>query len=93
MQYLCASSIKNLLYENWTQVSTTDKNDIKYFIFNFLQGKGLACERQTLNMMMALLARIIKLTWFDINSSNATVTELFTLFDVRIVLVHDFSAD
>jgi hypothetical protein len=53
------------MYDNWAQISLSDKMDVKYYILNFFSNKALTCERQTLKMMMALLARILKLTWFD----------------------------
>eukprot|EP00347_Sterkiella_histriomuscorum_P015544 403356631 len=82
VQYLSASSLKNLLTENWDKISFDSKFNIKFYILNYLCGKALQQDRQVLNMMMALLAKILRLSWFDLPDMQISIVELNKLFEI-----------
>ncbi len=64
-QYLSASALKNILGENWNKIPVQEKMAIKDYLLNFLANKALGCDKQVMRMMIILLARICKLSWFD----------------------------
>ncbi|CDW76789.1 importin-n-terminal domain-containing protein [Stylonychia lemnae] len=64
-QYLSASALKNLLGDNWLKIPLEEKVAIKEYLLNFLANKALKCNRQVMKMMIILLAKISKLSWFD----------------------------
>lgn len=82
VQYLAASALKNLLTENWDKISFNDKFNIKFYILNYLCGKALQQDRQVLNMMMVLLSKILRMSWFDLPDMQVSLVELNKLFEV-----------
>lgn len=63
-QYLAASALKNLLGENWLKIPVQEKVNIKDYLLNFLANKGMA-DKSVTNMIILLLSKISKLSWFD----------------------------
>lgn len=82
-QYLAASALKNLLGDNWGKIPVTEKAGIKDYLLNFLAQTALRCDRQVMKMMIILLAKICKLSWFDHPELQTMVTEITTLYNVR----------
>jgi len=81
-QYLAASSLKNLLGDNWLKIPLQEKAAIKDYLLNFLASKALQCDRQVMRMMIILLAKICKLSWFDHPELQTVVTEITALYTV-----------
>ncbi len=46
---------------------------------NFLVNHAMKCERQVMKMMIILLAKITKLSWFDHPELQTVVTEITQL--------------
>ena len=83
-QYLSASALKNLLGDNWLKIPLEEKVAIKDYLLNFLANKALKCNRQVMRMMIILLAKISKLSWFDHPELQNVVQEINQLFNVNI---------
>ena len=81
-QYLAATALKNLLGDNWGKIPVQDKAGIKDYLLNFLAQKALSCEREVMRMMIILLAKICKLSWFDHPELQTMVNEITTLYNV-----------
>lgn len=56
--------------------------NLKYYIISYFFQKALQSDRHVLNAMMALLAKIIKMSWFDYPEMQIAVDELNHLFNV-----------
>ncbi|CDW71253.1 exportin-like protein [Stylonychia lemnae] len=82
VQFLSASALKNLLTEHWSQISFDDKFNTKFYILNYLCGKALQQDRQVMNMMMTLLAKILKMSWLDLPDMQVSISELNKVFDL-----------
>ena len=76
VQFLAASALKNILGECWLKIGIQDKMAIKEYLMNFLVNHAMKCERQVMKMMIILLAKITKLSWFDHPELQTVVTEI-----------------
>eukprot|EP00347_Sterkiella_histriomuscorum_P000570 403375338 len=75
-QYLSASALKNLLGDNWLKIPLEEKVAIKEYLLGFLANKAMKVDRQVMKMMIILLAKISKLSWFDHPELQNVVTEM-----------------
>ena len=78
-QALAASSIKNLFVRHWSAIPTEEKLAIKDYILNFLAAKGVQLSQQVLKMIIILLAKVVKMSWFDHPELQAIVPDLSKL--------------
>jgi hypothetical protein len=79
---LAASALKNLLGDNWLKIPIQEKMVIKDYLLGFLANKALGCDKQVMRMMILLLARICKLSWFDHPELQTVITDITQLFNV-----------
>jgi hypothetical protein len=71
-----------LLSDNWNKIPVQEKIAIKDYLLNFLANKALQCDKQVMRMMILLLAKICKLSWFDHPELQTMITEITHLFSV-----------
>ena len=64
-QYLAASSLKQLFTTHWPKIANHEKVGIKDYLLMFLINKGVSCEQHVLKMVIILLAKVVKMSWFD----------------------------
>jgi exportin-7 len=64
-QYLAASSLKQLFTTHWSKIANPEKVGIRNYLLMFLVNKGVSCEQQVLKMVIILLAKVVKMSWFD----------------------------
>jgi hypothetical protein len=64
-QYLAASSLKQLFTTHWSKIPSQEKVGIKDYLLNFLVNKGVNSDQQVLKMVIILLAKVVKMSWFD----------------------------
>ncbi len=81
-QYLAASGIKQLLTDQWLKVETQEKLQIKNYLLQFLAQKGPEADRQVLKMVIVLLCKVAKMSWFDHPELQGIVQELSPLFQM-----------
>lgn len=55
---------------------------IKDYLLNFLAGKAFVVDKEVMKMMIILLAKICKLSWFDNPELQTMVTEITQFFTV-----------
>jgi len=80
---LAATSIKNLLSDHWTKVSSETKLQLKEYCLHFLANKSLACEKGVLKMVLQLIAKICKLSWLDNLELKTLVDDILQLFTIN----------
>jgi hypothetical protein len=51
--------------KHWQVIPPQEKIAIKDYILNFLASKGPQLNTQVLNMIIILLAKVVKMSWFD----------------------------
>jgi hypothetical protein len=83
-QFLAATSIKNLLCDNWSKISNEEKVSIKDFCLGYLVNKALHSDKNVMKMILQLMAKICKLSWLDNVELKSLVSEISQLFNVRI---------
>jgi exportin-7 len=79
-QYLAASSLKQLFTTHWSKIAANEKVGIKDYLLNFLVNKGVNSEQQVLKMVIILLAKVVKMSWFDHPEIQSIVGDLVKLF-------------
>ena len=79
---MSASALKNLLGDNWNKIPVNEKLAIKEYLLNFLANKALQVDKQVMRMMILLLAKICKLSWFDHPELQTMITDITHLFSV-----------
>ena len=84
VQFLSATSLKNLLGEHWTKIPLNEKMAIKDYLLNFLASKAFIVDKEVMKMMIVLLAKICKLSWFDNPELQTMVTEITQFFTVNL---------
>ena len=65
VKYLSASAMKQLFSTHWTKIPLEEKIAIKDYMLQYLRDQGPSMDQQVLKMVIGLLAKIVKLTWFD----------------------------
>ena len=73
---MAATSIKNLLTDNWTKISAEEKISIKDYCLQFLATKAVQSDKNIMRMMLLLIARICKMSWLDNLELKNIVTEI-----------------
>lgn len=81
-QYLAASSLKQLFTTHWSKIIASEKVGIKDYLLNFLVNKGVSSEQQVLKMVIILLAKVVKMSWFDHPELQGIVSDLEKMFFV-----------
>jgi hypothetical protein len=62
---------------------------IKDYLMFYLKNKSLNSDKNVMKMMILLLAKICKLSWFDHPELKNTVTEVTELFKVRYSFINN----
>lgn len=57
-----------------------EKVSIKDYLLNFLATRSLNCDEQVRNMIIIVLAKIAKMSWFDHPELQSVVQDLMRLF-------------
>ena len=65
VKYLSASAMKQLFSTHWTKIPLEEKIAIKDYMLQQLRDQGPSMDQEVLKMIIGLLAKIVKLTWFD----------------------------
>ena len=65
VQFVSASALKQLFTKHWSSIAVSEKLGIKDFVINFLLAKEATLDQQVAKMVMILLAKITKMSWFD----------------------------
>ena len=71
-----------MLTESWLKVETAEKLQIKSYLLNFLAQKGPSADHQVLKMIIVLLCKVTKMSWFDHPELQGIVGELSPLFSM-----------
>ena len=61
---------------HWLKIPVEEKVGIKDYLLNFLANKGINCEQQVLKMVIILIAKVIKMSWFDHPELQSIVHDL-----------------
>lgn len=66
-QYLSASAMKSLLESHWRSITPEQKMAIRKYCVDYIRNETLVLSRENYvtRMMTLLLAKIVKLGWFD----------------------------
>ena len=66
-QYLSASAMKTLLEAHWRTITPEQKVAIRKYCVDYIRNESLVLSRANyvVRMMTLLLAKIVKLGWFD----------------------------
>ena len=59
-----------------------EKVAIKDYLLSYLVNKGMKVDKQVVNMIILLLSKISKLSWFDHPELQTVVNELMQLFNM-----------
>ena len=81
-RYLAASTIKEIFVDHWLKIEVSEKLQIKDYLINFLIQKGPTCEKQVLKMIIILVAKVTKLSWFDHPELQAIVNDLIKMCEI-----------
>ena len=65
VQFVSASALKQLFTEHYSSLPVTEKLSIKDFLINFLVQKESSLDHQVTKMIVVLLAKVTKMSWFD----------------------------
>lgn len=59
--------MKQLLQDNWLKISGPEKEEIRKYLVNYLKDANIVLnkDKQVVKMMILLLSKIVKLSWFD----------------------------
>ena len=73
---MAASSLKNCFVKHGANIPPEEKIAIKDYILNFLAAKGPQLNNQVLKMVIMLLAKVTKMSWFDSTELQVIVPQL-----------------
>ena len=62
---MAASALKRLFTTYWTKIATEEKLSIKDFLINFMAQNEKNHDQQVIKMVIILLAKVTKMSWFD----------------------------
>ena len=62
---MAVSALKQLFTQNWLKIPVAEKLSIKDFLINFLVQHEASLDQQVSKMIIILLAKITKMSWFD----------------------------
>ena len=83
MKYLAAAAMKELLTKNVgkvpARISSEKLIEFKEYFMQFLKEKGPMVEQEVLKMVITLLSKLVKLSWFDEPDMKGVVSELLDL--------------
>ena len=68
--------------KHWSGIPPQEKIAIKDYILNFLATKGVQLNMQVLNMIIILLAKVVKMSWFDHPELQSIVGDLSKLANI-----------
>ena len=57
--------MKEIFVEHWLKIDVSEKLQIKDYLIQFLAQKGPNCEKEVLRMIIILIAKVTKMSWFD----------------------------
>lgn len=83
-QYLSASAMKTMLGDHWRTITPEQKMAIRKYCVDYLRSESLVLSRANyvVRMMILLLAKIVKLGWFDDPEvRNAIVPDLTAIVE------------
>ena len=72
--------MKQIFSTHWAKIPVQEKVSIKDYLLNFLAQKGLSCDDAVRNMIIIVLAKIAKMSWFDHPELQSVVQDLMQLF-------------
>ena len=81
---LCLQNLQVIRDVNTKLVIYDDHSEVypKEYLLNFLANKALQVDKQVMRMMILLLAKICKLSWFDHPELQTMITDITHLFSV-----------
>ena len=79
VKYLSASALKQLFTTHWTKIPVQEKFAIKDYMLQYLRDQGPQMDQQVLKMVISLLAKIVKMSWFDHPELQAIVSDITSL--------------
>ena len=79
VQFAAASALKRLFTEYWPKIPVSDKLSIKDFVINFLVQKEASLDNQVTKMIIILLAKVTKMSWFDHPEIQGVTQNLLSL--------------
>jgi len=71
--------MKEIFVDHWLKIEVSEKLQIKDYLIHFLVQKGPACDKQVLKMVMILVAKVTKMSWFDHPELQGIVTDLLKM--------------
>jgi hypothetical protein len=71
--------LKGLFTKSWLSIPTQEKLAIKDYILNVLATKGVQFNQQVLKMIITLLAKVVKMSWFDHPELQGIVQDIIKL--------------
>lgn len=60
-----AIQLKNVITDNWNKVPIEERVKLKSDLISYLIEKGPNYGKDVLNVIIVLLTRVVKLSWFD----------------------------
>jgi hypothetical protein len=57
--------MKQIFIDHWLGIDIQEKISIKDYLLNFLASKGPTADKSVLKMIISLLSKIVKMSWFD----------------------------
>lgn len=90
VQFVAASALKNLFTLNWSKIPVNEKLGIKDFLVNLLMQREASSDSQVVKMLIMLIAKVTKLSWFDHPDVQGVIQNLFDLQNMnneRLVLL------
>ena len=79
VQFVAASALKQLFTQNWSKIPVNEKLGIKDFLINLMVQKEASCDQQVIKMIIMLIAKVTKMSWFDHPEIQGVVQNLFNL--------------
>ena len=62
---MAASALKRLFTTYWSKIPVEEKLSIKDFLINFMVQNEKNHDQQVIKMVIILLAKVTKMSWFD----------------------------
>ena len=79
VKFLSASAMKQLFTAHWLKIPVQEKMAIKEYMLRYLREQGPQMDQGVLKMVITLLAKIVKMSWFDHPELQGIVADLTNL--------------
>ena len=80
-QFFAAIALKNLFGDYWNKFDSSKSIQLRKFWLKYLAEKGPECKRQVLDAVILLLAKVVKVWWYDDKSHQEFIPEIFDFFN------------